>query len=53
MVIQSHYSLILPRQSGIKCFVRLLFEIGDMGKTKIKISVVGNEKRQLENKCPA
>lgn len=53
MVIEGHYSLHLPRQSGIKCFLRSLFEIDDMGKTKIKISVVRNEKRKLEDKCPA
>lgn len=34
MVIQSHYSLNLPRKSGIKCFLRLLLEIDDMGKNK-------------------
>lgn len=45
MVIEGHYSLHLPRQSGIKCFLRLLFVIDDMGKTKIKISVVRNKKR--------
>lgn len=53
MVIQSHYSLNLQRQSGIKCFLRLLSEVDDVEKTKIKISAVGNEKRQLEDKCPA
>lgn len=44
MVIQSHYSLNLLRQSQIKCLLRLLFEIDgeNMGKTKIKISVIGN-----------
>lgn len=53
MVMQSHCSLDLPWQSGIKCFLRLLFEIDDMGEIKVNISVVGDEKRQLEDKRSA
>lgn len=53
MVTESRYSLSLSRQNGIKCFLGMLFEIDDMGKAKIKLSVAGREKRRLEDESSA
>lgn len=50
--MRGHTESLEPESSKAKwiiCFLRLLFEADDMGKTKIKISVVGIEKRQLKD----
>lgn len=53
MVIGSCYRLNLSRQNGIRCFLGMLFEIDQMGKAKIKLSVAGREKRHLEDESSA